>query len=216
MANRTNPVRRHSRFPVSWPVVYGNEALLAEGTVLDLTSRGWRVAGSMPVTAGMQLTLQVSIPERSAPLYVHRATVLWVHDHEFAIEAHEMTSIDQAWVTEFLQHKLGLMWMSRATDQETSLQARDKTSHAEIARPQPPDPSEEDVLRRFLASETASTDQPVERRWDSALEFQETETPTLAGRRPEKVLREARRILRRIVAIKANRVQTGQNQILNN
>lgn len=216
MANRTNPVRRHSRFPVSWPVVYGNDALLAEGTVLDLTSRGWRIAGSMPVTAGMQLTLQVSLPERSAPLYVHRATVLWVHDHEFAIEAHEMTSIDQTWVTEFLQHKLGLMWMSRATDQETSLQARDKTSHAEIARQQSPDPSEEDVLRRFLASETGSADMSAEPWRNSDLNFQETEAHTLCDRKSEKILREARRILRRMVAIKADRVRTGQNQILNN
>lgn len=216
MTNRTNPVRRHSRFPVSWPVLYGNNAFLAEGTVLDLTSRGWRVAGSMPVTPGMQLTLQVSIPERSAPLCVHRATVLWVYDHEFAIEAHEMAPIDQAWVTEFLQHKLGLMWMSRATDQETSLQARDKPFHGETARPQPPVPSEEDVLRRFLASETGSTDMPVEARWSSDSELQETETHTLCDRQPKKILREARCILRRMVAIKADRVQTGRNPISNN
>ena len=216
MTNRTNPVRRHSRFPVSWPVLCRNNAFFAEGTVLDLTTRGWRVAGSMPVTPGMQLTLQVSIPERSAPLCVHRATVLWVLDHEFAIEAHEMAPIDQAWVAEFLRHKLGLMWMSRTADHETSLQARDKPFHGETAQPQPPDPSEEDVLRRFLASETGSTDMPVEARWDSALEFQETETYPLCDRQPEKVLREARRILRRMVALNADCVRTGRNPIPDN
>lgn len=216
MTNRTNPVRRHSRFPVSWPVLYGNNAFFAEGTVLDLTTRGWRVAGSMPVTPGMQLTLQVSIPERSAPLRVHRATVLWVLDHEFAIEAHEMAPIDQAWVAEFLQHKLGLMWMSRTADHKPSLQARDKTPHGETAQPQPPDPSEEDVLRRFLASGTGSTDMPVEARWNGESEFQETETDTLCDRQPEKILREARRILRRMVALSADRVRTGRNAISNN
>ncbi len=42
------------------------------------------------------------------------------HDHACAIEAHELAPSDQAWVTEFLRHQLGLMWMSRTADQETS------------------------------------------------------------------------------------------------
>ncbi|MBI5672967.1 MAG: hypothetical protein HZC50_06890, partial [Nitrospirae bacterium] len=204
MTNRTNPMRRHSRFPVSWPVVYGNDALLAEGTVLDLTSRGWRVVGSISVIPGMQLTLQVSVPERSAPLCIHHATVLWVKDHEFAIEAQEMAPIDQAWVTEFLRHKLGLMWMSRTADHETSLQARDKTPDDETSLSQHSVPSIEDILRRFLAMETGSADMPPEPRWDSDSEFQETETHTLCNHQPEKILREARRILRRMVALKAD------------
>ncbi len=216
MTNRTNPMRRHSRFPVSWPVLYGNNALFAEGTVLDLTALGWRVVGSMPVVPGMQLTLQVSIPERSAPLCVYRATVLWVKDHEFAIEAHEMASIDQAWVAEFLQHKLGLMWISRTADHKPSLQARDKTPHGETALPQPPVPSIEDILRRLIAIETGSADMPAEPRWDSDSEFQETETHTLCNRQPGKILREARRILRRMVALKADRVRTGRNLIVGN
>ena len=216
MTNRTNPVRRYSRFPVSWPVVYGNDALLAEGTVLDLTALGWRVVGSIPVVPGMQLTLQVSIPERSAPLCIHRATVLWVKDHEFAIEAQEMAPIDQSWVAEFLQHKLGLMWMSRTTDHEPSLQARDKTSHGETALPQPLVPSIEDVLRRFLAIENTTIDRPAELQWHGDLELQETETHTLCDHQSEQILRETRRILQRMVAIKADRVRTGRNLIVGN
>jgi hypothetical protein len=129
MTNRTNPVRRHSRFPVSWPVLYGNDDFLAEGTVLDLTALGWRVAGSMPVIPSMQLTLKVSVPDRSIPLCIRRATVLWVHDHQFAIETHAMAPSDQAWVTEFLRQKLGLMWISRTTDQVTSLEVPGKAPH---------------------------------------------------------------------------------------
>ncbi|MGQ0556251.1 MAG: hypothetical protein ACT4PN_09960 [Nitrospiraceae bacterium] len=216
MTNRTNPVRRHSRFPVSWPVLYGNNAFFAEGTVLDLTARGWRVAGSMPVTPGMQLTLQVSIPERSAPLCVHRATVLWVLDHEFAIEAHEMAPIDQAWVAEFLRHKLGLMWISRTADHKPSLRARDKTPHGETALPQHSVPSIENVLRRFLAIETGLAGMSAEPWRNSDSEFQETETDPLCDRQPEKILREARRILRCMVALNADRVQAGRNPIADN
>jgi hypothetical protein len=164
----------------------------------------------------MTLTLQVSVPERSTPLCVHRATVLWVHNHEFAIEAHEMASIDQAWVAEFLQHKLGLMWISRTADHETSLQAREKTPHDETALSQHSIPSMEEVLRRFLVIETGSADMPAEPRWDSDSEFQETETHTLCNRQPEKILREARRILQHMVALKADRVRTGRNQTVGN
>jgi len=216
MTNRTNPVRRHSRFPVSWPVVYRNDALLAEGTVLDLTALGWRVVGSMPVVPGMQLTLQVSIPERSAPLCVHRATVLWVKDHEFAVEAHEMAPIDQAWVAEFLQHKLGLMWISRTADHEPSLQARDKTPHGETALPQPPVPSIGDVLRRLLAIENTATDRPAELGWHGDSELQETEAHTFCDRQSEQILREARRILRGMVAMNAARDRTDRDPIANN
>ena len=216
MTNRTNPVRRHSRFPVSWPVLYGNNAFFAEGTILDLTALGWRVVGSMPVVPGMQLTLQVSIPERSAPLCIHHATVLWVQDHEFAIEAHEMPPIDQAWVAEFLQHKLGLMWISRTANHKPSLQARDKTPHGETALPQPPVPSMEDVLRRLLAIENTATDRPAELRWHGGSELQETEAHTSCDRPSEQVLREAHRILRHMVAIKDDRVRTGRNLIVGN
>ncbi|MBH0202179.1 MAG: PilZ domain-containing protein [Nitrospira sp.] len=216
MTNRTNPMRRHSRFPVSWPVQYGHNACLAEGTVLDLTALGWRVAGSMPVVPGMQLTLQVSIPERSAPLCVHRATVLWVHDHEFAIEAHEMAPNDQAWVTEFLRQKLGLMWISRTTDHETSLQGGDKAPHSEIPLPQHSVPAMEDVLHRFLEIEAGSADMPGEPWRNGDSDFQETEAHTLCNRQSEKILSEAHRILARMIAINTDRVRTGRDPIVNN
>ncbi|QPD02728.1 MAG: hypothetical protein Nkreftii_000502 [Candidatus Nitrospira kreftii] len=73
MHNRTSPGRHASRFPVSWPPMrYGNATFPAEGTVLDLTDRGWRMAGTMPVVPGMRLTVQVSVPERPTLLRVDR------------------------------------------------------------------------------------------------------------------------------------------------
>jgi hypothetical protein len=169
----------------------------------------------MPVVPGMQLTLKVSIPDRSTPLCVHRATVLWVHNHEFAIEAHEMAPIDQTWVTEFLRKKLGLMWMSHITNQKTLLHPEDKTPCGEAALPQPSIPTVEDILHQFLASETAA-DGPAEPRWNSDSDFLETETNTLCDRAPEKMLREARRILRNIVAMKTARERTGRDLLADN
>jgi hypothetical protein len=142
--------------------------------------------------------------------------VLWVKDHEFAIEAHEMAPIDQAWVAEFLRQKLGLMWMSRTADHETSLQTGDKTPHGETALSQHSVPSIENVLRRFLAIETGSADMPAEPWRNGDSNFQETEAHTLCDRQSENILREARRILRRMVALKADRVRTCRNPIPDN
>jgi len=217
MTNRLNPVRRYSRFPVKWPVLYSNDELLSEGTVLDLTSLGWRLAGSMPVAPGMQLTLQVSIPERSTPLRIQRATVLWVNNHEFAIEAHDMDPIDHAWVAEFLRQKLGLMWMSRSTDQETSVHLMDEGPHRETAFPGPSLSFIENIQQQLSSSHTKTTDTPATARCnDGDSDLQQGEDPTLHDPLPGHIVHEARRIIRGMLAIKAARVRTGRNPIADN
>ncbi len=216
MSHRTDPMRRHSRFPVSWPVLYGNGAFLAEGTVLDLTTRGWRVTGSMPVVAGMHLTLKVSVPDRSTPLCIHRAIVLWVKEHEFAVEANEIAPDDQAWVAEFLRHKLGLMWMSQATDQEPSRQIGMTQSRGEDLSPQPSLPSLEDILRRVAAADLASTMMTAKTHRNSNSDRSEVEINEPIDDVPEKIWCEARSIVRRMLAIKATRGRTGCNPVPDN
>jgi hypothetical protein len=170
----------------------------------------------MPVTSGMPLTLKVSVPDKPTLLYVHRATVLWVREHEFAIEAHEMGPIDQAWVIEFLRQKLGLMWMSRPADQETPLQARDEAPRGETALPQPSIPTMENILHLLGAIDTASTSISFEAPWNSDSDFQEITAHTLCDHVSEKFLREARRILHNMVAIKASRNGTSWDPIIDN
>jgi PilZ domain len=116
--NRTSSVRRHSRYPVRWPVIYRSAEFLAEGTVVDLSHIGWRVAGSMPVRPGMHLDLEVAVPQRSEPVRVERATVLWVNGCEFAIEVDHMEAADHTWVQQFLTQKLSLPWTSNTVDVE--------------------------------------------------------------------------------------------------
>ena len=216
MSHRTDPVRRHSRFPVSWPVLYGDGAFLAEGTVLDLTARGWRVAGSMPVLPGMQLTLKVSVPDRSTPLYIHRAIVLWVKEREFAVEANEIAPDDQTWVAEFLRHKLGLMWMSQTVDQEHSHQTRATQPHGKSLLAQPSPPSLEDILRRVAAADLASTLMTVNAHRNSSSDLPQSEINMPNHDVPEKIWCEARSIVRRMLTIKAARGQTGRNPVPEN
>lgn len=216
MSHRADPMRQHSRFPVSWPVLYGDGTFVAEGTVLDLTTRGWRVTGSIPVVAGMQLTLRVSVPDRSTPLCIHRAIVLWVKDHEFAIQANEVAPDDQTWVAEFLRHKLGLMWMSQTTDQEPSSQIRTTQSRSESFPPQPSLPSLEDILRRVAAADLASTMMTTKTYRNSSSGFPQSEMNMPIDDLPEKIWCEARSIVRRMLAIKTGRGQTGRNPVPEN
>ncbi|MBK9306904.1 MAG: hypothetical protein IPM58_07425 [Nitrospira sp.] len=216
MKNRSNPVRRHSRFPVRWPMLYGSNELVAEGTVLDLTSLGWRLAGSMPVVPGMQLALQISIPERSTPLLIKRATVLWMKDYEFAIEAHEMAPIDQAWIDEFLRQKLGFVWMSRTPGYENSDLSRGEVADVSSTQLQTPVPFFEDLKQQLSDFYTSSMDTSTNARCEGDSDFQQGDVRPSDDPLPETITFEARRIMRGMLALKAARARTGQDPIAKN
>ena len=112
--NRASSVRRRTRFPVRWPVVYRCGEFLGEGTVLDFTHRGWRVAGCMPVKPDMRLILRMWPPDKPEHVRIKRTTVLWAKDCEFAVDVPEMEPNDHAWFNEFLDQKQGLSWLPRA------------------------------------------------------------------------------------------------------
>jgi hypothetical protein len=142
--------------------------------------------------------------------------VLWVKEHEFAIEANEIAPDDKAWVTEFLRHKLGLMWMSQTTDQEPSHQTGTTQPYNEFLPSQPSLPSLEDILRRVAATDLASTVMPIKAYKNSSSDFLQSEINISVNDVPEKIWCEARSIVRRMVAIKATRVRTGRNTVPEN
>lgn len=110
--NRTSPIRKHSRFPVRWPVLYSGEDFVGEGTVLDITQTGWRLACAMPVDPGMRLTLHLWPQGKGGPIRIQQATVLWVKGCEFALDVPELAPEDGAWLARFLDHRLG-RWLIR-------------------------------------------------------------------------------------------------------
>lgn len=134
MMNRTSPVRKHTRFPVRWAVVYGCEGFLGEGTVLDVTRIGWRMAGVMPVQPGMRLTLQLW-PEGKPDRMRVEATVLWVNGCEFALDKPKLTADDHAWISEFLNQKLSLSLMPDAMSHVSSeAEHRDRFEREETGK----------------------------------------------------------------------------------
>lgn len=214
MQNRQRPVRGSSRLPVRWPMRYGNATFLAEGTVLDLTARGWRLSGTMPVVPGMRLTVQVSVPERSTLLRVQRATVLWVKEHEFAIDVQDLEPIDQAWVTEYLHYKLGFQWLSPSTSPETAPSALSPTRHR--ALPPRSLPSLNKILQHLRDHQTDSTLRSAESRENNDSDLEEDRSGPSRDDVPEKLWREAHRILRAMRAIHTRCGGTGRDVIAEN
>jgi hypothetical protein len=216
MTNRTHPMRRHSRFPVRWSMFYGNDQFLAEGTVLDVTRLGWRVAGTMAVVPGTHITLQVWVPDKVRPLYVQRATVLWVTGQEFAIEVQDMSPRDQAWMTDFLNHKLGFMWMSHPTVHERSPQNPPRLPLGETDPVPASESGGEDTLHRRLGISAYTIDVPANVRQRSAFPLQSDEEDPPSDRVLEDTWVTSLRLIRGMEALLDRRGRTGQDPIAGN
>lgn len=216
MTNRTNPMRCQSRFPVRWLVLYGNDQFLAEGTVLDVTALGWRVAGTMAVVPGLHITLQVWVPDKATPLSVQRATVLWVTGHEFAIEVHEMVPRDQAWLTDFLNHKRGLMWMSHPTVHESSTQNREHPLLAETDPLHASDPCHQDTLHHRLGISAHTIDVPINVRQRPDFPMQDDEEDPFSDHVLEDLWITSLRLIRGMETLQAIRARTGHDLIAGN
>lgn len=216
MTNWTNPLRRQSRFPVRWSALYGNDQFLAEGTVLDVTTLGWRVAGTMVVVPGMHLTLRAWVPEKATPLHVQRATVLWVNGSEFAIDVHEMAPRDQAWVTDFLKHKLRLMWMSHPTGLEPATQNREHPTLEETDSLQAADPCCKDTLHHRIGIPSYTIEIPVTVRHRPDSPMQDDEADSLSDHVLEDTWTTSLQLIRGMEALQAIRARTGHDPIAGN
>ena len=95
--------RHHPRCVAIWPVTYWNDELFGQGTVLNISPLGCRVAGTMTVVDGMRLKLWIS-PSNEEPLSVEEARVRWVKDHEFGVEFRRLALIDHRELAAFLEH----------------------------------------------------------------------------------------------------------------
>ena len=81
--------RYHPRVPVQWPTVFFTSQVFGHGTVVDVSALAWRIHGSVPVIAGMQLAVLVW-PQLSSYFEIEEGTVLWARDKEFALEIYQV------------------------------------------------------------------------------------------------------------------------------
>ena len=81
--------RGYPRFPVQFPISFSGEDIAEEGTVMDLSKRGWKatvVTGSQSVRPGTYLKLRVYLPDQAPPMDVDLAAVRWAKGREFGLE----------------------------------------------------------------------------------------------------------------------------------
>ena len=93
----------HVVLPVQWPMLYANDDLVGQGTVLSISPVECRVAGTMPVTLGMRLKAWISPSNRHDALYVKTARVLWARNNEFWLEVVDLDVKDREWLRSYLQ-----------------------------------------------------------------------------------------------------------------
>jgi hypothetical protein len=95
--------RRHVRFTVRWPVLYGTDELVAQGTLLDVSATGCRFAGTMPLESGMPLWLRLYPEERDGLISIEQASVMWANSNEFGLELTYVPPADRKWLMRFLE-----------------------------------------------------------------------------------------------------------------
>jgi len=97
-----NAVRNHPRFPTQWPALYGGDDFVGQGTILDVSLMGCRLAGTMPPERGIRLNLCLYPSHRSTEIYVEEARVKWITDEQFGIEFVKVRTKDLQWLIGFL------------------------------------------------------------------------------------------------------------------
>jgi hypothetical protein len=82
--------RRIPRVPVSFGIMYsginGDDVLMGDGTVMDLSKSGLGIRGNHPVRTGMELTLLLYLPDGEDPLFILEARVAWIGGRQFGVE----------------------------------------------------------------------------------------------------------------------------------
>ncbi|MBX3318515.1 MAG: PilZ domain-containing protein [Nitrospira sp.] len=82
------------RTAVSFGLMYsgfnGEDVLIGDGSVVDLSAGGVGIRGNCPVQVGMDLTLFLYVPDEEDPLFILEATVAWTTGALFGVALKEL------------------------------------------------------------------------------------------------------------------------------
>ncbi len=83
------------RTTVSFGLMYsgfnGEDVLIGDGTVVDLSEGGVGIRGNCPVQVGTELTLFLYLPDEDDPLFILEATVAWSTGPLFGVALKELS-----------------------------------------------------------------------------------------------------------------------------
>ncbi len=94
-SHRSIERRTIGRTSVSFGLMYsglnGDEVLIGDGSVVDLSEGGVGIRGNCAVPVGMDLTLFLYLPEEEEPLFILEATVAWATGLLFGVALKELS-----------------------------------------------------------------------------------------------------------------------------
>ena len=83
-------LRHDLRLRIQCPVTYSksnaDKPAAAKGTVVNLSTGGWQVAGTDAMPRGAPLLLSIELPDGQDPLEVQLATVRWTAGTTFGVK----------------------------------------------------------------------------------------------------------------------------------
>jgi len=105
--NPASERRGINRIPLSFSLIYSGthetNAILGNGTVVDMSREGLGIRGDQPVASGMDLTLLLSLSDKKNPLFVIQARVAWVNEHRFGLSPHHNQAASAPGLQRFLR-----------------------------------------------------------------------------------------------------------------
>ena len=78
-------IRPYHRFPVQCAATYNTGSFQGQGTVWNLSLKGFRLSGDLPMQPGESVALTVTLPNEQC-IQVPEAVVRWSRGQEFAVE----------------------------------------------------------------------------------------------------------------------------------
>ncbi len=99
--------RKIGRTTISFGLMYsgfnGEDVLIGDGSVVDLSEGGVGIRGNYPVQVGMDLTLFLYLPDEEDPLFILEATVAWTTGPLFGVALKELSLQEGERMRVFLQ-----------------------------------------------------------------------------------------------------------------
>lgn len=98
-------LRHHSRFPIFSPMRYEVRLRDGYGTVTNLSPRGWRIHGDVPMKLGDVCSMKIRLTARNW-VAISAGIVRWVRGEEYGIETLVMTDESQEQLSDYIQERI--------------------------------------------------------------------------------------------------------------
>lgn len=103
-SERRREPRIGGQFKVRYSGTDGDNIIIGNGTITDLSRYGFGIHGNRRVKEGMELGLFLELPDLDAPLCIPRAIVSWVNGRRFGVELRADREKEPEWL-EYLSEK---------------------------------------------------------------------------------------------------------------